>query len=255
MQLGGRTLIDGLTLHMVQGERIGIVGPNGAGKTTLLGLVCQELAPTRGPRRARHAHQDRVLRSSARRPARRLVACSTTSRAGKARSATAARRCRSARSRSTLRQYLERFLFDGGKQRQPVSSLSGGERARVALAKALRTGANMLLLDEPTNDLDVATLGALEEMLVGVAGLRAGRVARSRVLEPRRDFDPGVRGRRQGRALPGRLRQYRSLRDAAKARAQEDAREANQQQKAKASVAPASTARGARRRASRQPKA
>jgi ATP-binding cassette subfamily F protein uup len=69
-----------------------------------------------------------------------------------------------------LRSYLERFLFDKSKQRQKVSALSGGERARVALAKLLREGANLLLLDEPTNDLDVTTLGALEEMLEGWPG-------------------------------------------------------------------------------------
>jgi ABC transport system ATP-binding/permease protein len=64
-----------------------------------------------------------------------------------------------------VRNYLERFLFDKSKQRQKVASLSGGERARVALAKILMSGANLLLLDEPTNDLDVATLSALEELL------------------------------------------------------------------------------------------
>ena len=64
-----------------------------------------------------------------------------------------------------LRSYLELFLFDGAKQRQSVGSLSGGERARVALAKILKGGANLLLLDEPTNDLDVATLSSLEELL------------------------------------------------------------------------------------------
>jgi ATP-binding cassette subfamily F protein uup len=69
-----------------------------------------------------------------------------------------------------MRTYLERFLFEGIKQRQKVGSLSGGERARVSLAKALRGGANLLLLDEPTNDLDVQTLAALEELLVGWPG-------------------------------------------------------------------------------------
>jgi ATP-binding cassette subfamily F protein uup len=69
-----------------------------------------------------------------------------------------------------LRSYLELFLFDPAKQRQKVGSLSGGERARVALAKVLREGANLLLFDEPTNDLDLATLGALEEMLTGFGG-------------------------------------------------------------------------------------
>jgi ATP-binding cassette subfamily F protein uup len=64
-----------------------------------------------------------------------------------------------------MRSYLEHFLFDSHKQRQTVGSLSGGERARVALAKILKSGANLLLLDEPTNDLDTQTLGALEELL------------------------------------------------------------------------------------------
>src|SRR6185436_4995530 len=69
-----------------------------------------------------------------------------------------------------VRAYLERFLFDPYKQRQPVGSLSGGERARVALAKLLSRGANLVMLDEPTNDLDVATLGALEELLTEFDG-------------------------------------------------------------------------------------
>lgn len=68
------------------------------------------------------------------------------------------------------RSYLERFLFDSHEQRKRVGALSGGERARVALAKVLRAATNLVLLDEPTNDLDVATLGALEEMLLGFGG-------------------------------------------------------------------------------------
>jgi ATP-binding cassette subfamily F protein uup len=69
-----------------------------------------------------------------------------------------------------LRSYLELFLFDGNKQRQKVGALSGGERARVALAKVLREGANVLVFDEPTNDLDLPTLTALEELLDGYEG-------------------------------------------------------------------------------------
>jgi len=65
-----------------------------------------------------------------------------------------------------IRSYLKRFLFEPYRTRDRVSSLSGGERARVALAKLLLAPANVLVLDEPTNDLDVATLSALEAMLV-----------------------------------------------------------------------------------------
>ena len=69
-----------------------------------------------------------------------------------------------------LRSYLELFLFDPHKQLQKVGSLSGGERARVALAKVLRQGANLLVFDEPTNDLDLPTLAAFEELLSGFDG-------------------------------------------------------------------------------------
>ena len=64
------------------------------------------------------------------------------------------------------RAWLERFLFDPSKQRQPVGALSGGERARTVLAKLLLSPANLLVFDEPTNDLDTATLSSLEELLV-----------------------------------------------------------------------------------------
>ena len=66
--------------------------------------------------------------------------------------------------------YLDRFLFDSAKQRQAAGSLSGGERARLALAKMLRGGANLIILDEPTNDLDLVTLATLEDLLVGFGG-------------------------------------------------------------------------------------
>jgi ATPase subunit of ABC transporter with duplicated ATPase domains len=68
------------------------------------------------------------------------------------------------------RAYLSAFGFKGGEQQKLVGSLSGGERNRLHLAKLLRSGGNVLLLDEPTNDLDVDTLRALEEALLGFAG-------------------------------------------------------------------------------------
>ena len=164
LAIAGRTLIDDFSLHMVPGERMGVLGPNGAGKTSLLKLIAGELAPTSGQvklgTRTQVAYFDQARidlrddwsvfenvagRSGAERDGGGEVRIGTLS--------------------LTLRQYLERFLFDGSKQRQPLSSLSGGERARVGLAKILRGGANMLLLDEPTNDLDFATLGEVEELL------------------------------------------------------------------------------------------
>jgi ATP-binding cassette subfamily F protein uup len=162
--IGGRTLIDRFSLHMVPGERMGVLGPNGAGKTTLLKLIAGELQPTSGKlilgTRTQVAYFDQAradLRDDW------SVFENVTGRSGAERDGGGT--VQIGALTLTMRQYLERFLFDGSKQRQPLSSLSGGERARVALAKALRGGANMLLLDEPTNDLDFATLGEVEELL------------------------------------------------------------------------------------------
>ena len=164
VELGGRTLIDALDLHMVPGERMGVLGPNGAGKTTLLKLITGELAPTKGKvvlgTRTQVAYFDQArieLRDDW------SVFDNVAGRHGAERDGGG--QVVIGALTLTMRQYLERFLFDGHKQRQPLGSLSGGERARVALAQALRGGANMLLLDEPTNDLDFATLGELEELL------------------------------------------------------------------------------------------
>jgi ATP-binding cassette subfamily F protein uup len=167
--IAGRTLISGLTLHMVQGERMGIVGPNGAGKTSLLRLCSGELAPTRG--RVKLGARTQVAHFDQARAALRddwSVYDNVAQREGAERDGGG--HVYFGALELDLRSYLERFLFDGSKQRQKVGALSGGERARVALAKALRTGANLLLLDEPTNDLDVAMLGELEDLLCAWPG-------------------------------------------------------------------------------------
>ncbi|HEX3773004.1 MAG TPA: ABC-F family ATP-binding cassette domain-containing protein [Polyangiaceae bacterium] len=165
VEIGGRTLIESLTLFLTEGERIGIVGPNGSGKTTLLRTLLGELPPAGG---------SMILGQNTK------IAYFDQRRSGLDDEKSIFDNVVGEGSRIELggeviepRSYLERFLFDSHKQRQPVGSLSGGERARVALARLLRQSANLVILDEPTNDLDVATLGALESMLVdfGVTAL------------------------------------------------------------------------------------
>lgn len=167
--VGGRVLVSGLDLHVRTGERIGVVGKNGAGKTSLLRAIAGELPPSNGELRL--APQTRIALFDQTRAALRddwTVFENVAERRGAAGDGSAV--VELGDRKLDLRTYLEHFLFDGGKQRQPVGALSGGERARVALAKILKSRSNLLLLDEPANDLDVATLSALEELLVGWAG-------------------------------------------------------------------------------------
>jgi ATP-binding cassette subfamily F protein uup len=164
-----------IDLIVTAGERVGIVGPNGAGKTTLIRGILAAV------------EHDRFGEARSAAPftsAGQIVVGKNTKVAylDQARSeldggrsifddvrgdngSTVVRLGVAGRESMDLRTYLELFLFDAHKQRQKVSSLSGGERARVALAKVLREGANLLLFDEPTNDLDLPTLSVLEEML------------------------------------------------------------------------------------------
>jgi ABC transport system ATP-binding/permease protein len=162
VEIGGRRLVDGLTLRLSQGERIGIVGPNGCGKTSLLRVLTGQDPPAAGTvvhgKNTRVAYLDQqrsVLRDDA--TVFDIVAQGGGSieLGGQA---------------LEVRAYLERFLFSPHEQRKRVGELSGGERARVALALTLRDGANVVVLDEPTNDLDVTTLAALEQALLDYPG-------------------------------------------------------------------------------------
>ncbi|HWL86296.1 MAG TPA: ABC-F family ATP-binding cassette domain-containing protein, partial [Polyangiaceae bacterium] len=162
--IGERTLVRDLTLHMVRGERMGVVGPNGAGKTSLLRVVSGELEPVAGA--VKRGTQTRIaLFDQARANLREdwSILDNVAEREGAER--TGAGTVTIGERAMDVRTYLELFLFDGHASRRKVSALSGGERARVALALALKTGANLLLLDEPTNDLDIVTLSAVEELL------------------------------------------------------------------------------------------
>ncbi|MBN8614083.1 MAG: ABC-F family ATP-binding cassette domain-containing protein [Deltaproteobacteria bacterium] len=157
-----RTLIASLDLSLTKGERIGIVGANGSGKTTLLRAVLGQIAPSRGSivvgQNTKVAYLDQAR--SGLDPQKSIVDNVAPGQS----------HVDFAGSRMDIRSYLERFLFDTWQQRQPVGSLSGGERARALVARMLLTPASLLVLDEPTNDLDVATLGSLEEMLVELDG-------------------------------------------------------------------------------------
>ena len=159
---GGRRLVRALELYLTQGERVGVVGKNGTGKSTLLSALVGEIDPSEG--------QVVVGKNTA-------IAYFDQRRSGLVDGKSILDNVAGDRTAITLggevldpHVYLERFLFDRHKQRQDVGSLSGGERARVALAKLLRQSANLVLLDEPTNDLDVGTLAALEAMLVDFGG-------------------------------------------------------------------------------------
>jgi ATP-binding cassette subfamily F protein uup len=159
---GERALIDGFDLIVTPGQRLGVIGPNGAGKTSLLKLVTGELAPTSGV--VRLGKNTRLGYFAQTRTELDDAATIAENVAGLRQTLTLNGR------EITIYSYLERFLFRGEEIRKKVGVLSGGERARVALAKLLITPCNLLLLDEPTNDLDITTMGALEEMLCEFPG-------------------------------------------------------------------------------------
>lgn len=162
--IGPRVLSESFDLFVLAGERIGVVGPNGIGKTTMLRAILGEQKPPRGEviigKNTRIAYLDQA----------RAGLDDEQSIFDDVRGPGGAPSVTIGAETMDLRTYLERFLFDAGKQRQKVGSLSGGERARVALAKMLKSGANLLLFDEPTNDLDLPTLAALEDMLLDWPG-------------------------------------------------------------------------------------
>jgi len=158
---GDRLLIDNLSAKLPPGSLVGVIGPNGAGKTTLLKLITGLEQPDEGTVRIgetvklAYADQSRTLD-----PEKNVW----EEISGGADTITLGQRTMNSRA------YCASFNFLGSDQQKLVSTLSGGERNRVHLAKTLTTGANVILLDEPTNDLDVNTLRALEEALENFAG-------------------------------------------------------------------------------------
>jgi ATP-binding cassette subfamily F protein uup len=160
---GARAIVRDVTMNVLRGDRVGIVGPNGAGKTTLLKLLTGELAPDTGTLKLGTSLE--IVTLDQRREALdvngTLVQNLTRGHgdhvmvAGKPRHVIG---------------YMKDFLFTAEQANTPVSVLSGGERGRLMLARALSLPSNVLVLDEPTNDLDLETLDLLQEMLADYAG-------------------------------------------------------------------------------------
>ena len=159
---GERLLVDGLNFTLPRGGIVGVIGPNGAGKTTLFRMITGAEQPDAGTLRVGETvHVGYVDQSREALDANKTVWEEISG--GSDEVALGKRKLAS-------RAYVSWFNFKGSAQQRKVGALSGGERNRVHLAKLLRRGSNLLLLDEPTNDLDVDTLRALEEALLGFAG-------------------------------------------------------------------------------------
>lgn len=158
LERGGKTLIENLDLCLAKGDRIGIVGRNGIGKTSLLSAILGTLKPVSGSiklgetMKVGYFEQARANLDMDSTIFENVIGNRGDVVVGK--------------DTITPHAYLGRFMFARKRVRDKVHMLSGGERARVALAKMLIEPVNLLLLDEPTNDLDVGTLSALEAMLV-----------------------------------------------------------------------------------------
>jgi len=159
---GDRLLIDGLDFKLPPGGIVGVIGPNGAGKTTLFRMITGQEQPDGGEIRVgetvelSYVDQSRDALDPDKTVWEEISGGNDIIKLGP--------------HEVNSRAYCSSFNFKGGDQQQKVGTLSGGQRNRVHLAKLLKEGGNVLLLDEPTNDLDVETLGALEDAIENFAG-------------------------------------------------------------------------------------
>ncbi len=160
--LGGRALFRDLSFTLSPGVRVGLMGSNGAGKTTLLRILAGEAQPDSGS--VEFADALRVVYFDQARE--RLDAAQTLREGLGGHGDHVIFRGQPIH----VAGWAKRFLFDAGQLDRPISSLSGGEQARVLIARLMLQPADVLLLDEPTNDLDIPTIQVLEESLLDFPG-------------------------------------------------------------------------------------
>jgi ATP-binding cassette subfamily F protein uup len=159
----GRPVVSDFSIRIARGDRIGVVGPNGTGKTTLVNLLTGAAAPDTGTVRlgANIAMATLDQHRESLDPTATVVEALTGGHGDTIMIGGQPRHVVS---------YMKDFLFTAEQSRTPLGVLSGGERGRLMLARALAKPSNVLVLDEPTNDLDLETLDVLEEMLGDYAG-------------------------------------------------------------------------------------
>ena len=187
LSFGDRKIIDDFSFEFEAGSRIGIVGPNGIGKSTLLKIITSALVPDRGEAIAAPTVELNYIDQS------RLVLDpekSVLEEIGEG-----VENVQLGTEKISVWGYLKRFLFEDERINTKIKYLSGGERARLTLAKILKQGGNFLILDEPTNDLDLSSLRLLEEALLSYGGcllvVSHDRYFLNRVCTGILTFDPG----------------------------------------------------------------
>ena len=161
----GKTILEPFDLRVLRGDRVAFVGPNGAGKTTLLNMLTGQLAPDAGEVTLGTGIEMAVFDQTraALDPEATLWDSLTDDPAARVSGASDQVLVRG-QPRHVV-GYLKDFLFDEAQVRAPVKSLSGGEKARLLLARIMARQSNLLVLDEPTNDLDIETLDLLQDLL------------------------------------------------------------------------------------------
>jgi ATP-binding cassette subfamily F protein uup len=160
---GDKLLVQQFSTQIKRGSRIGLIGPNGAGKTTLLNMLLGKLEPDSGnvrlgknltplilDQQRKGIKKDWNIKDALTDGAGELVSIGETT--------------------MHVIGYMKNFLFHPSQMRTPVNVLSGGEQARLFLARGLRQPSNLLVMDEPTNDLDLETLDLLQEMIAAYKG-------------------------------------------------------------------------------------